>query len=329
MRDCNEMTPLHLLVMNKFDVLAIWLVHNGADINLKDRKMFSAVDYGLPSTQRELRIAAGEISGLHRIVLFVCVTELSPLLCCFCFLFMITAAPTGKKDEKQEAKVPQLYRSPSRKMDTSLMDSRRVEVRVHVDNGSYKTVRIGPTVTCGQLIQMACEKFNIPPLYASCAILFESKQGVERSVSASLNAFELRSHWPHIITANGNETSEQCFFVVCFNIITFFLCFSFVPLFFHFCVCLLCLTAPLQCWCIKRCKGFLCTTEVKNCTFILLFLLHTSSSTFAYLPNNHSNLHVVDVFPFMVFRFSSGVFFQHPVLSLCLHKLPNLFVIWF
>ena len=64
MRDCNEMSPLHLLVQNKLDVLAVWLVHNGADIYQKDRKLFSPLDYGLPSTQRELRLAAGEISSL-------------------------------------------------------------------------------------------------------------------------------------------------------------------------------------------------------------------------------------------------------------------------
>jgi len=181
-RDCNELTPLHHLVMNKFDVLAIWLVHNGADIHQKDRKLFSPLDYGLPSTQRELRIAAGELQS--------------------------------DKDQKQEIKAPQLYRSPTFHVDKTLMNSRRMEVRVRLENGSYKTLRIGPDVTCGALIQMAAEKFNIPAQYASSAILFECKQGVERSVGPSVNAFELRSHWPHIITTNGNETLEQCYFIL-------------------------------------------------------------------------------------------------------------------
>jgi len=181
-RDCNEMTPLHHLVMNKFDVLAIWLVHNGADIYQKDRKGFSALDYGLPSTQRELRIAAGEIPD--------------------------------EKAKNQEVKAPQLYLNPARHADTSALASRRVEVRVRLENGSYKTLRIGPDVTCGQLIKLAAEKFNIPPQYAPHAILLESKQGVVRSLGSSQNAFEIRSHWPHIITTNGNETLEKCFFLL-------------------------------------------------------------------------------------------------------------------
>ena len=63
-KDGNETTPLHHLVKNKFDVLAMWLVHCGADIHIKDRKMFSPLDYALPSTQHNLRVAAGEIAGL-------------------------------------------------------------------------------------------------------------------------------------------------------------------------------------------------------------------------------------------------------------------------
>lgn len=63
-KDGNETTPLHHLVKNKFDVLAMWFVHCGADIHAKDRKMFSPLDYALPSTQHDLRVAAGEISGL-------------------------------------------------------------------------------------------------------------------------------------------------------------------------------------------------------------------------------------------------------------------------
>jgi len=104
-RDCNEMSPLHLLVQNKLDVLAVWLVHNGADIYQKDRKLFSPLDYGLPSTQRELRIAAGEILG----------------------------SQTPGQKEQGEVKAPQLYKNPSRpRLDPSANVSQRTfEVRVH------------------------------------------------------------------------------------------------------------------------------------------------------------------------------------------------------
>jgi len=182
-RDCNEMTPLHHLVLNKFDVLAIWLVHNGADIYQKDRKLFSPLDYGLPSTQRALRIAAGEIVG-------------------------------DDKVKPEEIKAPQLYRNPSIHIDKTAVNSRRLEVRVRLDNGSYKTIRIGQDCTCKTLIQLATEKFNIPPQHAQHAILFECKQGTERTLSSTVNAFDLRLHWPHIITANGNETLEKCYFIL-------------------------------------------------------------------------------------------------------------------
>jgi len=186
-RDCNEMSPLHLLVQNKLDVLAVWLVHSGADIYQKDRKLFSPLDYGLPSTQRELRIAAGEIS----------------------------ADTPGQKDAAiTQVKAPQLYRNPSRHIDRTPMASRVIEVRVRVESGSYKTVRIGPDVTCAQLILLAAEKFNIPSQHAQNAILFESKQGTERMVRSGEIIQNIRQKWPHIITTYGNETQEQCFFII-------------------------------------------------------------------------------------------------------------------
>ena len=189
-RDCNEMSPLHLLVQNKLDVLAIWLVHNGADIYQKDRKLFSPLDYGLPSTQRELRIAAGEILG---------------------------SSTPGQKKEQGEVKAPQLYKNPSRPHlnASAVVAHRTIEVRVHVDNGSYKTCRVDSEANCGQLIAMATEKFNIPPQFAKNAILFESKQGVERSLRPGENVLNIRKQWPHIITSDGNGTAEQCFFIVC------------------------------------------------------------------------------------------------------------------
>jgi len=188
-RDCNEMSPLHLLVQNKLDVLAVWLVHSGADIYQKDRKLFSPLDYGLPSTQHELRVAAGEISA--------------------------STVPGQKSDAAaSQTKAPQLYRNPSRHIDRSAKVSRIMEVRVRVENGSYKTVRIGADVTCAQLIIMAAEKFNIPSLHAQNAILLESKQGTERMVRSGENIQAICQKWPHIITTYGNETQEQCFFVI-------------------------------------------------------------------------------------------------------------------
>ena len=65
-QDGNERTPLHNLVMNKFDAIALFLVAKGADIHIKDRRGFSPYDIALPSTQAELKVAAGEILGTDK-----------------------------------------------------------------------------------------------------------------------------------------------------------------------------------------------------------------------------------------------------------------------
>lgn len=47
-------TPLHSLVKKRFDLLALWLVRQGADINLEDDKNCSARDFALNWFQQEL-----------------------------------------------------------------------------------------------------------------------------------------------------------------------------------------------------------------------------------------------------------------------------------
>lgn len=182
-KDGTETTPLHHLVKNKFDVLAMWLVHCGADIHSKDRKMFSPLDYALPSTQHDLRVAAGEISGAG--------------------------------DGSNQA-APQLYRTPrvATTAPASPSASRSADVRVHLRNGSYKTVRVTSDMNCGTLAKLAAEKFNIDPKYAPFVNLYENKQGTERRVALIENVFNLRQKWPHIISSSGNVTLEQCFFVI-------------------------------------------------------------------------------------------------------------------
>lgn len=185
-KDGNETTPLHHLVKNKFDVLAMWFVHCGADIHAKDRKMFSPLDYALPSTQHDLRVAAGEIS----------------------------AGPGDKGDGKNPAE-PQLYRTPRvAAAPPSPSVTRSADLRVYLRNGSYKTVRVTPDTNCGTLAKLAAEKFNIDPQYAPYVNLYESKQGTERRVSAIENVFNLRQKWPHILASSGNVTLEKCFFVI-------------------------------------------------------------------------------------------------------------------
>ena len=187
-KDANEMTPLHHLVMNKFDVLAIWFARCGGDIHQKDRKMFSPLDYGLPSTQQALREAAGEVIEEH----------------------------SGA--QAAEAKAPMLYRTPAFKPSGhSAPSERRAEVRVRLPSGAYKTVRINDNVTGAGLARMAANKFNIEPRYEQYIILYEVKQGAQRQVRSGQSVMELHAAWPHIITADGNQTNEKCYFVVCFH----------------------------------------------------------------------------------------------------------------
>lgn len=234
-KDGTETTPLHHLVKNKFDVLAMWLVHCGADIHSKDRKMFSPLDYALPSTQHDLRVAAGEISGLHFVFLFLhhhCCTHL-------CLSVVVTI--TGAGDGSNQA-APQLYRTPrvATTAPASPSASRSADVRVHLRNGSYKTVRVTSDMNCGTLAKLAAEKFNIDPKYAPFVNLYENKQGTERRVALIENVFNLRQKWPHIISSSGNVTLEQCFFVVCSCFLFFSLLFSSSHCFSTDCVLLRC-----------------------------------------------------------------------------------------
>lgn len=159
------------------------------------------------------------------------------LVCTLCFYFCtiivaltcvsVVVTITGAGDGSNQA-APQLYRTPraATTAPASPSASRSADVRVHLRNGSYKTVRVTSDMNCGTLAKLAAEKFNIDPKYAPFVNLYENKQGTERRVALIENVFNLRQKWPHIIASSGNVTLEQCFFVVCSCFLFFSLLFS-------------------------------------------------------------------------------------------------------
>lgn len=57
-QDNRQSTALHALVLKRFDVLALWLIRQGANITLVDNKRFSPVDLALDWFQKEMKEAA-------------------------------------------------------------------------------------------------------------------------------------------------------------------------------------------------------------------------------------------------------------------------------
>jgi len=53
-QDDRGSTALHSLVFKRFDLLALWMVRQGADLHIKDRKNFSPRDFALDWFQKEL-----------------------------------------------------------------------------------------------------------------------------------------------------------------------------------------------------------------------------------------------------------------------------------
>jgi len=182
-QDGSEQTPLHQLVMNKMDVLAIWLVHQGASLRVADRKGFTALDYGLPSTQKALLEAASAVEGV--------------------------------KVDQKDAEPPKLYRVPSvASAERHRFSERTEEVRVSFKDTAIKTIRVGPSVSAVTLAKMAAEKFSIPASYFRYVSISESARGVKRKLQNGENILNIVSNWPKIIKDGVNQTNVEFFFIL-------------------------------------------------------------------------------------------------------------------
>jgi hypothetical protein len=186
-RDAAERTPLHNLVSNRFDVLAMWLVSHGASLYVKDRRGFGPIDYALPHVQRELKIAAGELKP-------------------------------ESKDGPTAAQPPPLYKAAGQQASGQQAQPsapvRQEIMRVYMKNGSYKTVRVSSDMTASSLVRVAAEKFNVNPDWVQYLDLMEKKRDEERRITPGENLFDLKAKWPYILGPSGNETNLHCYFVL-------------------------------------------------------------------------------------------------------------------
>lgn len=188
-QDGNERTPLHNLVMNQFDTLALYLVSKGADIHIKDRRGHSVLDIAAASTQAELKRAAGEI-----------ITEEKKGGVAKPAAKPQPAAAAPKKEV--ERKVIQTQAIPQAGQ-MKLAEKEKVEdLRVYLENMSYKTVKVHSLMNAGEFVRMAAEKFLIPQEYIVHLDLVEKKRGVESRIQTSDNILKVKSKWPIVLGGN-------------------------------------------------------------------------------------------------------------------------------
>lgn len=184
-QDGNERTPLHNLVMNQFDAIALYLVAKGANIHIKDRRGHSPVDIALPSTQSALRAAAGDV-----------ITEEKKG-------GVVKSAPKPKPVEQAKSmKVIETQALPQAGRSSGTEKERTEDVRVYLENMSYKTVKVNSSMNVGEFVRIAADKFHIPQEYVVHLDLVEKKRGVESRIQTSDNVFRVKAKWPTVLGDN-------------------------------------------------------------------------------------------------------------------------------
>ena len=200
-QDGNERTPLHNLVMNKFDSIAMYLVSKGANMHIKDRRGFSPYDIALPSIQIELKAAAGEVLSTDRKKGPAGTTTPTP-------------AAASKPVEQKIISTPAIPEAGKMKA----QDPEKVEeIKVYLENMSYKTIKVNSLMNAGEFIRMAADKFHIPQEYVTHLDLLEKKRGGESRVQSSDNILKVKSKWPTVLGDN-----VEYYFCVNIYIIYFF-----------------------------------------------------------------------------------------------------------
>lgn len=187
-QDGNERTPLHNLVMNQFDSLAIYLVAKGADIHIKDRRGHSPLDVAHASTQTELKRAAGEIVTDEK---KGGIAKPAP-----------KQQPAAAAKKEVERKVIQTQAMPQAGQMKNVEKEKTEDIKVYLENMSYKTVKVHSLMNAGEFVRMAAEKFLIPQEYIVHLDLVEKKRGVEGRIQTSDNILKVKSKWPMVLGGN-------------------------------------------------------------------------------------------------------------------------------
>lgn len=176
-------TPVHHLILNRYDNIAIWLIkHCSADPHIPDKKGVSAYDLAIRWLQEQLDEAIrtrGEVED-------------------------------SDSDESSEEEPKKPERKPSKVTEKLLEEV----MRIHVQGGSYKSIRVNSKHVVDEILVQMAEKMNLPPDYNTWFEMYEVIRKSERKMQRGENLFERKAKWPLIFGKTGNETHLHCHFLV-------------------------------------------------------------------------------------------------------------------
>ncbi|EGG16843.1 ankyrin repeat-containing protein [Cavenderia fasciculata] len=207
-QDNRGIAPLHSLVTNRYDVLALWMIRHGANIHLQDINKYSPFDLAQGWFQKEM----------------VAASEGKPTV-------SDEAAPTT-----DIIKITQSSSTSSSSLSLPTPSGPSSEVlKVYYRGESYKSVKVLSTETARDVCKRMCEKFNMNA-YDKCFDIIEIIKGEGKPKKINININHLnysnisicvvrylqgneylltnKSKWPIIVGNTGNETHLHCHFSI-------------------------------------------------------------------------------------------------------------------
>eukprot|EP00727_Mastigamoeba_balamuthi_P004720 m51a1_g14246 hypothetical protein (281) ;mRNA; r:255450-256508 len=192
-KDSNEKTPLYALIDKRLDVLAMWLVHQGANMYVRDRKGFSPYDYAPSFLQRDLLAAAGEGKSDG---------------------YSLYHKQGGAAPAPAQAAAAAPAQAPAKK-EPVVREVRQEIMKVYVKGGkAYKTMRVSSDMSVNDLIKVAADKFNLSPECVPHLDLVEKTRNEERRMAPGEDLFEVKGRWPTILSTTGNDTHIHYHFMI-------------------------------------------------------------------------------------------------------------------
>lgn len=175
-------TPLHTLILKRFDALALWAIKEGANLHAVDRNGHTPRDLAQLFFQKELDE-----------------------------MWNNKSKPLAAEPEPVQKKQDILY-APEQPAKVVREDN----VRVFLSGGpagAYKTVRFNNNTLASDLVKAMADKLNLSQFLANLEIL-ENKKESSRRVGKNENVFDLKNKWPMVIGQTGNETHLHYYFVI-------------------------------------------------------------------------------------------------------------------
>lgn len=176
-QDNRGSTALHSLIYKRYDALALWLVRQGANIHLADKRGFSPYDNALGWFQKELADAA-----------------------------------SGKDEEKKEKVALSPTPVAEKKPDATSTPAEEV-LKVYLKNNSYKSIKVTRDDSAADLAAKMAAKLNMTDSEKSFDVIEVIKEE-HKYLAAGDNILRLKSKWPIIFGKSGNETHLHCHFLI-------------------------------------------------------------------------------------------------------------------